>query len=146
MEVFIGADHGGFDLKEGLKKHLESNKIVVHDVGTFGRDSVNYVDYAFKVARNVSEKNVFGVICCSSGIGVSIVANKVHGVRAALCTSNFHAEFSRKHNDANVICFGQKVTSLPDATRMLDIFLDTKFEGGRHKLRVESIYNIEKNY
>ena len=144
--VFLGSDHGGFNLKEGIKKELESKNIKFYDLGTFNTDSVNYVDYAKLVAEEVSKNNTYGVLCCSSGIGVSIVANKIPGIRAALCTSEFHAEFSRRHNNANIICFGQKITSLDDSIKMLNIFLNTEFDGGRHQIRVNSISEIEKNY
>ena len=144
--VFLGSDHGGFNLKEGIKKELEYKNIKFYDLGTFNTDSVNYVDYAKLVAEEVSKNNTYGVLCCSSGIGVSIVANKIPGIRAALCTSEFHAEFSRRHNNANIICFGQKITSLDDSIKMLNIFLNTEFDGGRHQIRVDSISEIEKNY
>lgn len=143
-DVFIGSDHGGFKLKEGIKKYLESKNVSYIDLGAFSEESVNYVDYSYSVAKKVSENDSFGIICCSSGIGVSIVANKVPKVRAALCTSDFHAEFARRHNNANVICFGQKVTDIDSATKMVDIFLNTEFDGGRHKKRLESIREIEK--
>ena len=143
--IFLGSDHGGFCLKESIKLYLQSQKSEVYDFGTFSQNSVNYVEYASKVAKEVSNHDSFGIICCSSGIGVSIVANKFPGVRAALCTSNFHAEFSRRHNNANVICFGQKVTNDTEAIEMVNIFLSTEFDGGRHELRVDSIMKIEEN-
>lgn len=143
-DVFIGSDHGGFKLKEGIKKYLELKGVGYIDLGTFSEESVSYVDYSYSVAKKVSENDSFGIICCSSGIGVSIVANKVPEIRAALCTSDFHAEFARRHNNANVICFGQKVTDIDYATKMVDIFLSTEFDGGRHKKRLESIREIEK--
>ena len=143
-DVFIGSDHGGFKLKEGIKKYLELKGVGYIDLGTFSEESVSYVDYSYSVAKKVSESDSFGIICCSSGIGVSIVANKVPEIRAALCTSDFHAEFARRHNNANVICFGQKVTDIDSATKMVDIFLNTEFDGGRHEKRVDSIREIEK--
>lgn len=143
--VCVAADHGGFELKEKIKKYLKAEKIEFMDFGTFTKESVDYVDYAFLVAEKVSQdKNACGILCCSSGIGMSIVANKVPGIRAALCTSDFHAKYARKHNDANVICFGQKVSQSDDALRMLNIFLETRFDGGRHENRVNKIFNIEK--
>lgn len=143
--IFLGSDHGGFNLKEKIKLYLYSNNLLVHDVGTSSEDSVNYVEYASKVAREVLIHDSVGIICCSSGIGVSIVANKFMGVRAALCTSKFHAEFSRRHNDANIMCLGQKVTPENEAIEMVNIFLNTGFDGGRHLKRVNSILKIEEN-
>lgn len=145
--VCIGSDHGGFDLKEIIKKnYLDANKIKFKDFGTFSQKSVDYVDYAFLVAKEVAKNNKnCGILCCSSGIGVSIVANKVSGVRAALCVSNFHAEFARRHNNANIICFGQKVSNSEQVLNMINIFLNTGFDGGRHENRVNKILNLEKN-
>lgn len=142
--VFLGSDHGGYDLKEKIKFHLDEVGVKFFDMGSFNDERSNYVDYAKLVAEEVSKNNSYGVLCCSSGIGMSIVANKIPGVRAALCTSDFHAEFSRRHNNANIICFGQKVTESEDAIRMLDIFLNTDFDGGRHEKRVNDIIKIEK--
>ena len=142
--VFIGSDHGGYNLKEKIKLYLVETGIKFFDMGSFNEDRSNYVDYAKLVAEEVSKNNSYGVLCCSSGIGVSIVANKIPGVRAALCTSDFHSEFSRRHNNANIICFGQKITESEDAIRMLDIFLNTDFDGGRHEKRVNDIIKIEK--
>lgn len=142
--VFIGSDHGGYNLKEKIKLYLDEVGVKFFDLGSFNEDRSNYVDYAKLVAEEVSKNNSYGVLCCSSGIGMSIVANKIPGVRAALCTSDFHAEFSRRHNNANIICFGQKVTESEDAIRMLDIFLNTDFDGGRHEKRVNDIIKIEK--
>ena len=144
--VYLGADHGGFDLKEIIKSYfIKNQKIKFEDFGTFNKESVDYVDYAFLVAKEVAKnKRNCGVLCCSSGIGMSIAANKVLGIRAALCVSNFHAEFSRKHNNANIICFGQKVSNSEQVLNMLDIFLNTSFDGGRHETRVNKILNLEQ--
>ena len=141
--IFLGSDHGGFKLKEDIKKYLDSKNLKYEDLGTYDCDSVNYVVYAREVALSVSKFNGIGILCCSSGIGVSIAANKVIGVRAALCTSKFHAEFSRRHNDCNIICFGQKVSNAKDVIEMIDIFLNTPFDGGRHEVRVKSISDLE---
>ena len=129
--VCIGSDHGCFDLKKIIMNYLNNNKIEFK---------------AFLVAQEVAKnKKNCGILCCSSGIGVSIVANKVPGVRAALCVSNFHAEFARKHNNANIICFGQKVSNSEQVLDMINIFLNTGFDGGRHENRVNKILNLEKN-
>ena len=143
--VCLGADHGGFDLKEIIKNYLSSEKINFKDFGTFSKESVDYVDYAILVAKKVAEnKKNCGILCCSSGIGVSIAANKIAGIRAALCVNNFHAEFARRHNNANIICFGQKVSNSEQVLSMIDIFLNTDFDGGRHENRVNKILNLEK--
>ena len=141
--IFLGSDHGGFALKEEIKKHLDSKNLKYEDLGTYDSNSVNYVIYAREVAISVAKFDGIGILCCSSGIGVSIAANKVVGVRAALCTSKFHAEFSRRHNNCNVICFGQKVSPPSDVLEMIDIFLNTSFDGGRHEERVKSISDLE---
>lgn len=144
--IFLGSDHGGFELKEYIKKKLSSQNIKYYDFGTFSDERVSYVDYAKIVAEEVAKNNTYGVLCCSSGIGMSIAANKIPGIRASLCTSDFHAEFSRRHNNSNIICFGQKVTSPDDAFRMLEIFLNTDFDGGRHAARVDSISKLEEKF
>ena len=144
--VFLGSDHGGYNLKEKIKIYLDKIGIKFFDMGTFNEERVNYVDYAKSVAEEVAKNNSYGVLCCSSGIGMSIAANKIPGIRAALCTSDFHAEFSRRHNNANIICFGQKITGFEDAIRMLDIFLNTDFDGGRHEKRVNDVMKIERSH
>ena len=141
--IFLGSDHGGFTLKEEIKKHLESKDLNYKDLGTYDSNSVNYVVYAKDVALSVAKFDGIGILCCSSGIGMSIAANKIVGVRAALCTSKFHAEFSRRHNNCNIICFGQKVSPTFDVFEMIDIFLSTPFDGGRHEMRVKSISDVE---
>lgn len=144
--AYLGADHGGFDLKEIIKNYfIKNQEIKFEDFGTFSKKSVDYVDYAFLVAKEVAKnKKNCGILCCSSGIGMSIAANKFPGIRAALCVSNFHAEFSRKHNNANIICFGQKVSNSDQVLNMLDIFLSTDFNGGRHETRVNKILDLEQ--
>ena len=143
--IFVGSDHGGFFLKEKINCYFKSNSIIFEDLGTHSSESTNYVIYAKAVCEKVIKHNGLGILICSSGIGMSIAANKIYGIRAALCTSNFHAEFSRRHNDANVICFGAKVSSENSIIEMINIFLNTPFEGGRHKIRVDSISDIEKS-
>ena len=142
--VFIGSDHGGFEMKGKIKKYLETSKILFEDLGTYSNESTSYVVYAEAVCNKVIESDGRGILICSSGIGMSIAANKVIGIRAALCTSNFHAEFSRRHNDANIICFGSKVSGEISIIEMIDIFLNTPFDGGRHKIRVDMISEIER--
>jgi len=143
--MFIGSDHGGFILKEALKLHLKSNSLICKDLGTYSKENVNYVDIASSVAVEVIKNRGLGILCCSSGIGVSIASNKIDGIRAALCTTPYHAEFAKRHNNANIMCFGEKVTSKEGAIEMIKIFLNTDFEGGRHKKRIDRIFEIELN-
>jgi len=145
MKVAIGADHAGYELKEKVKKYLEKKGIETEDVGTFSKDSVDYPDYAFQVASQVSDKKVdFGVLVCKSGIGMSIAANKFKNVRAALCFSPEMAKLARSHNDANVLSLSQEFTKVDDAYKIIDTWLATNFEGGRHERRVEKIKKRER--
>jgi ribose 5-phosphate isomerase B len=147
MKIAIGADHGGYELKESLIRYLNSKNIQLIDCGTNSNQSVDYPDFGLAVADLVAQKEAkLGILICTSGIGQSITANKVPGVRAALCLNEDQAKFSRLHNDANVIVFGAKYTSAEEAQKMLDIWLATSFEGGRHQRRVEKINEIEKKY
>ncbi len=147
MKIAIGADHGGYELKESLITYLKSRNIQIVDCGTNSNQSVDYPDFGLAVADMVSRQEVeLGVLICTTGIGQSMTANKVPGVRAALCLNDDQAKFSRLHNDANVIVFGAKYTSAEEAQKMLDVWLATSFEGGRHQRRVEKISEIEKKY
>lgn len=143
MKISMACDHGGLELKNALKAHLVSSGYEVCDFGTYTTDSCDYPDYAKLAAQAVSTGECdFGVVVCTTGIGVSIVANKVKGVRCALCQNVDMATMTRKHNNANVIAFGQKYTSVADAIAMTDAFLTTEFEGGRHQRRVDKIENL----
>jgi glycine hydroxymethyltransferase len=136
----IGADHGGLQLKEALKRHLESLHVRVLDFGTNSPESTDYPDYAKLVAEQVAEGNAeFGLLCCTSGVGMSITANKVPGIRAALVFNEEMAGLTRQHNDANVLCLGQRQTSLEQGKQILDAFLAAEFEGGRHERRVKKM-------
>ena len=141
MDVIIGSDHGGYDLKEGIKGFLsESDSYIVQDIGTFSRDPIDYPDIAHKVARNISEKKFErGILICGSGIGMSIVANRYKNVRAALCHNLYTARVSRAHNNANVLSLGGRILGIGLAIEMVDLFLKTDFEGGRHQKRIDSI-------
>lgn len=137
MKISIGSDHAGFELKEALAEYLRGRGAEVVDCGTHSKDSVDYPDFAQAVARNVAAgTSDFGVLVCWTGVGISIAANKVAGVRAVNCFNADMAELSRRHNDANVICFGQKFIAAKDAENWIDIFLKTPFDGGRHARRV----------
>lgn len=141
MKICIGSDHGGFLLKEKVRKYFES-KYEVIDMGCYSEERCDYPVFAKKVASAVQNQECdFGILICTTGIGVSIVANKFKGVRAALVTNEDVASLSRNHNNSNVICLGAKYTSYEDAVKYIDIFLNAKFEGGRHERRVAQIEN-----
>jgi ribose 5-phosphate isomerase B len=144
MKIAIGSDHRGFDAKRHLVSLLQQLGHDVTDVGPQTRDSVDYPDYAFQVARAVSDGQVErGILICGTGIGMCIAANKVHGVRAAPCHDSITAEMSRRHNDANVLCLSADLLSEELMERMVRIWLDTAFEGGRHARRVDKIVRFE---
>ncbi|MBX2939608.1 MAG: ribose 5-phosphate isomerase B [Ferruginibacter sp.] len=138
--IAIGCDHAGFDTKEELISFLEGENMTFKDFGTYSRDSVDYPDFAHPVAIAVENgEAAFGILLCGSANGVAITANKHQGVRAAICWGEELAELARKHNDANVLCIPARFVSEGDAEKMLDIFMNTAFEGGRHALRVDKI-------
>ena len=145
MKVAIGADHAGFELKEKIRKLLADQGIEVVDEGTHSVDSVDYPDYARKVAETVARSEAQrGILVCGSGIGMAMAANKVHGVRAAHVTSEQEARLSREHNDANVVTLGARFLDDATAARIVDTFLTARFDGGRHQRRVEKISEIER--
>ena len=143
--IGIGSDHGGFPLKEEIKKHLDEIGVAYKDFGTNTPDSCDYPIYAEAVARAVVSGEVEkGILICGTGIGISIAANKVKGIRAALCGDCYSAEYTRRHNDANVLTMGARVTGGGLACKIVDTFLATEFEGGRHARRVALIADIEE--
>ncbi|WP_456383666.1 ribose 5-phosphate isomerase B [Persephonella sp.] len=145
MKVAVGSDHAGFEYKEIVKKHLEQKGYQVIDKGTYSTESVDYPVYGEAVARAVASGEADrGIVICGTGIGISIAANKVKGVRAALCTNEYMARMARKHNDANVLAFGARVLGIDVALGIVDEFFSTEFEGGRHERRVNLIKKIEK--
>ena len=144
MKVSIGSDHAGYELKQGLVRALEIEGILVIDRGTHSKESVDYPEFAQKVAQDIIDEEVeLGILICDTGIGISISANKFKGIRAALVYNEDGAERSRSHNDANVICIGSKYTPLELAQKLIKIFLETPFEGGRHERRVKQIEQQE---
>lgn len=144
MKLVIGSDHAGLELKRELLQVLAARGVEFQDLGTYEGDSVDYPDFAVKVARLVgSGEYPLGVLVCGTGIGMSIAANKRRGVRAAVCTSEFEARMARAHNDANVLCLGQRVVGPGLARSILEAFLDQEFEGGRHVRRVRKIQEAE---
>ncbi len=145
MKLAIGCDHGGFQLKEAVRAYLEGHGLEYEDFGAYSTDSVDYAPIAAKVAHAVVDgKADFGVIVCSTGLGVSMAANKVKGIRAAVCTNEFCAEMTRRHNNANVLCMGGKVVDAETGVKLLEIFLNTGFDGGRHQRRIDQIAQIEE--
>lgn len=144
MGIALGSDHGGFELKEYLKKYLDKKCVDYKDFGTFSKESCDYPDFGSKVSVEVGNGSFEnGLLICTTGIGMSIVANKYHGIRAALCYNVDAAKFSRLHNDANVLVLGAKYVKKGLAKKILNAFLETSFEAGRHERRVDKIKSIE---
>lgn len=147
MKIALGADHGGFELKEEIKKHLLQKGYEVEDFGTHSTDSCDYPDYALPVAEAVaSKKYELGILICGTGIGIGIAANKVPGIRAALCSDTFSAHATRQHNDANILTMGARVVGPGLALDIVDTFLSAEFEGDRHVKRISKITAIEQKY
>jgi len=145
MKISLGADHAGFELKEKIKKLLLQQGIEVNDRGTHSSEAVDYPDYARKVAEEVADHDAdLGILVCGSGLGMSIAANKVAGVRAANVSSEYEAQLSREHNDANVLTLGARLISDQNAFQIVQKWLETSFAGGRHQRRVEKINEIEQ--
>ena len=144
FKIIIASDHAGFELKSVLKDYL-NQKYEIKDFGTFSEESVDYPDFGFAVAEKVMNKEFdFGILICGSGIGMSIVANKVKGVRAALCTSIEIAKLSRQHNNANILVLPGKFMTKNSAKNIVDIWLSADFDGGRHKRRLDKISKYEE--
>ena len=146
MKITIGSDHGAVDLKEEVKLVLkEFPDVEIHDVGTFGTDSVDYPDIAEKVCaevvKGISDR---GIVLCGTGIGISIAANKINGIRCALCNDVYSARMSREHNNANVLAMGGRVTGFGPAGEIVRVWLTKEFTGGRHERRVNKIMALEK--
>ncbi len=145
MKIAVGSDHAGFHLKQKVIGWLREKEYEVQDVGTHSEARCDYPDFAKLVAEKVSRGEVErGILVCGSGIGMSITANKVAGVRAAECFDPFTAQLSRAHNDANVLCLGERLVGEDIALKMVETWLSTPFEGGRHAQRVEKIKEIER--
>ncbi|HEY4743952.1 MAG TPA: ribose 5-phosphate isomerase B [Desulfuromonadaceae bacterium] len=145
--IVIGSDHGGLNLKAALKSYLNRRGIEVSDAGTDNGDSVDYPDFGLKVAEMVvSGKAASGILVCGTGIGMSIAANKVPGIRAALVTDVFMARMAKEHNNANILVLGGRVLDEQIACDLVGAWLDASFEGGRHQSRLNKIVEIEKAY
>ena len=144
MKIAIACDHGGYLLKQDILIWLEENDIDYEDFGCYSTESVDYAVYGAKVAHCVADgKADYGVLVCSTGIGISMAANKVKGIRAALCSDTHAAEMTRRHNNANILCLGGLVTEEKTALEIVDTFLKFDFEGGRHQRRIDQIADIE---
>jgi len=147
LKVAIGCDHAGFKLKEFIKSHLQEKGFEVIDKGTYSEERVDYPVYGEAVARAVASKEADkGIVICGTGIGISISANKVKGIRAALCTNEYMAKMARRHNDANILALGGRVLGQDLAISIVDAFFSEEFEGGRHEKRVNLIKQIEENF
>jgi len=144
MMIAIGSDHGGYELKKEIMAHLDAAGALYEDCGTYDTESCDYPDYAHAVCKKIQDGEAdSGILICGTGIGMSIAANKHKGIRAAVCGDCFSAKFTRRHNDANVLCLGARVTGPGLAMEIVDLFLNEKFEGGRHARRVEKIKELE---
>lgn len=147
MKIALACDHGGLNLKNAIINYLKENGYEFVDFGTNTTDSCDYPDYALPAAEAVASGECDrGILICSTGIGVSIVANKVPGVRCAHCHDTYCAEFTRLHNNSNVLALGEKVVGAGYALKIVETFLNTEFEGGRHQRRVDKITEIEKKF
>ena len=137
--IIIGSDHGGFKLKSEIVKHLQELGYEVSDLGCYNTESCDYPVIAKAVAEKVLEENSRGILVCGTGIGVSITANRFNGIRASHCTDTFTARMTRMHNDSNILCLGERITGVGLALDIVDIWLKTEFEGGRHQKRIDMI-------
>ena len=145
MNIMIGSDHGGYLLKEDVSEYLRGKGYTVHDVGTYSEESCDYPEIAAEgCERILSGKDELGILICGTGAGISIAANKIKDIRAACCSDVFTAEYIRRHNDANILCFGGRVVTPETAFKLVDAFLGAKFEGGRHERRVNEIKALEE--
>ena len=142
--IALGCDHGGFNLITAIKKYLDEKGIEYKEFGTFSEDSVDYPIYAYKVAKAVTSGECeLGILVCGTGVGMSIAANKVKGIRAAAVSEHFSAKYTRLHNNSNILCLGGRVIGVGTALELVDLFVDTEFEGGRHQRRIDKITEAE---
>ena len=144
MKITIGADHGGYLLKNLIVDHLKNKGHEVQDCGTHTSDSVDYPNFAKEVTSSITGENAeLGILVCGSGIGMSMAANKVNGIRAALCFNAYMGRMTRAHNNANVLCLGERVLGSGTALDIVDAFVNTQFEGGRHQRRIDLVTELE---
>ena len=145
--IALGSDHAAYKPKLAIAEHLKEKGIEFEDLGCYGTESVNYPEYGQKVAEAVAAgKYEYGIVVCGTGIGISLAANKVPGIRCAVCSDTYSAKYTRLHNDANMLAMGERVVGQGLAMEIVDTFLSTGFEGGRHAKRVDMITAIEKKY
>ena len=145
MKIAIGCDHGGLEHKNAIVEHLKGRGFEVVDFGIYEQVSVDYPDIAVKVCESIiSGETERGILVCGTGIGMSLAANKFKGIRAAACSEHFSAKYTRLHNNSNIICLGGRVIGVGTALELVDLFVDTEFEGGRHQTRVDKITKIEQ--
>lgn len=146
--IALGSDHAGFELKQVIIRHLEERNIDYKDYGPYSADSVDYAVYAEKTAKGVvGGECELGILCCGTGVGISIAANKVKGIRACCCSDKFSAEMTRLHNDANMLCLGGRVVTPEQAVELVDLFIDTPFSGEeRHARRIAQITELEERF
>lgn len=146
MKIAIGCDHGGLEHKDAIVAHLKERGFEVKDSGIYENHSVDYPDIAVKVCADVvSGECERGILVCGTGIGMSLAANKVKGIRAAAVSEHFSAKYTRLHNDSNILCLGGRVIGVGTALELVDLFVDTEFEGGRHEIRVNKVMAIEND-
>ena len=146
MKIAVGCDHGGLEHKNAIAEHLKSEGFEVEDFGIYENKSVDYPEIALKVANSIKNgENELGILVCGTGIGMSLAANKVNGIRAAACSEHFSAKYTRLHNNSNILCLGGRVIGIGTALELCDIFVNTEFEGGRHQRRIYMITEIEKS-
>ena len=146
MKIAVGCDHGGLEHKNAIAEHLKSEGFEVEDFGIYENKSVDYPEIALKVANSIKNgENELGILVCGTGIGMSLAANKVNGIRAAACSEHYSAKYTRLHNNSNILCLGGRVIGIGTALELCDIFVNTEFEGGRHQRRIDMITEIEKS-
>ena len=146
FKVVIGCDHAALDMKNQVADYLREKGYDVTDVGTYTNDSCDYPVIAHSLCKKIQDRShERGILICGTGIGMSMAANKHHGIRAACCSEPYSAQLTRQHNDANVLCFGARVIGLGTALQLVDTFINTEYEGGRHQRRVDMVNQIEKD-
>ena len=144
MKIALASDHGGYLLKEAIKKHLLNDGVEVVDYGCHSKESVDFPDYAKLVGESIlKEESQLGILCCGTGIGMSIAANKINGIRAAVVGDVFSAKATKEHNNSNILCLGERVTGEGLACLIVDTWLQAEFLGGRHANRIEGIHKLE---
>lgn len=141
MQIIIGSDHGGYSLKNKIVEHLKEQGIEIIDAGCYSEESCDYPVIAKAVAKQVLETGVRGILVCGTGIGMSIAANRFKGIRASHCTDTFTARMTRMHNNSNILCLGERITGSGLALDIVDIWINTEFEGGRHSRRIDMLEN-----